>query len=217
MDVIILAGGKGSRMENNLPKALVLVKGKPILALQLDYLLKSEKIDKIILAIGYQADKVIEYINSHYQSSPIDFSIEEEPLDTGGAVKKALAKTKTDYVLVLNCDDITDIDISKLAEFKENTICVAHPQLPFGRVTEKNGYALFEEKPILDDWVNCGWYLFKKAELMSHLPDKGSLEYEVFPKIKLRLYKHQGFWKTLNTKKDIEEFEKIDLPAALSF
>lgn len=215
MDAIILAGGKGSRMEDNLPKALVMARGKPVLSFQLDYLLKSEKIDKIILAIGYQADKIIEYVNSHYPSAPIDFSVEKKLLGTGGAIKKALAKTNSDYVLILNCDDITDIDISKLAKLKENTICVAHPQLPFGRVMEKNGYAQFEEKPILDDWVSCGWYIFKRDELLSYLPEEGSLEYEVFPKIKLRLYKHQGFWKTLNTKKDVNEFEKIDLPAVL--
>ena len=92
---------------------------------------------------------------------------------------------------------------------------MAHPHLPFGRVLEKNGYAVFEEKPVLKDWVSCGWYVFNKQEMLNILPDKGMLEYEVFPKLKLRLFKHEGFWKPLNTRKDILEFEEIDLPDSL--
>jgi len=51
--------------------------------------------------------------------------------------------------------------------------------------------------------------------MLKILPDKGMLEYDVFPKIRLRLYKHKGFWKTFNTQKDVEEFEEAELPIAL--
>lgn len=216
MDAIILAGGQGSRMEDPLPKVLVKVKGKPVLSYQLDYLLKSGKIKNIILAIGHRAGEIINYVNANYDLSRVGFSVEDEPLGTGGAIKKAMLNIDSEFVLVLNCDDITDINLVKLERLKENTICVAHPRLPFGRVTEKNGYAVFEEKPMLSDWVSCGWYVFDKVRLLDNLPDKGSLEYEVFPKIKLRLYKHTGFWRTANSKKDISEFEKAELPKALT-
>jgi len=92
---------------------------------------------------------------------------------------------------------------------------VAHPQLPFGRILEKSGYAIFEEKPILKDWVSCGWYLLNRSEMLKILPDKGMLEYDVFPKIKLRLFKHEGFWRPLNTRKDVDEFEESELPEVL--
>ena len=216
MDAVILAGGQGSRMEDSLPKPLIKVKGKPILAYQLDYLLNSGKIEKIILSIGHRAGEVINYVNENYDTSKIIFSVEDEPLGTGGAIKQAMLKTDSEFVLVLNCDDITDIDLTKLDRLTGNTICVAHPRLPFGRVKEENGYAIFEEKPMLGDWVSCGWYVFDREELLKHLPDKGSIEYEVFPKIKLRLYKHTGFWNALNTKKDIVEFEKAELPSVLN-
>ncbi len=215
MDAIILAGGKGSRMESEGPKALVEVKGKAILAFQLDYLLKSKQINKIILSLGYLADEVIEYINLYFQGAPIKFAVEHEPLGTGGAIKLALAKANSDFVLVLNCDDITDIDLAKLNELKDNTICVAHPQLPFGLVKENNGYAEFLEKPILDDWVSCGWYVFNRQQLLDIIPDKSSIEYDVFPKIKLRIYKHEGFWQPINNKKDINRFEGCEFPESL--
>jgi len=212
MDVIILAGGKGTRMDDPKPKPLVEIKGKPILAYQLDYFLNSEEINQIILALGHRADEVIEFINSNYSAAPIKHSIESEPLGTAGAIKQALQHVQSDKVLVLNSDDLTDINLKNLKEYKENTICVANPQLPFGLVKENNGYATFEEKPVLQDWVSCGWYVFNKDELMELLPDKGSIEYDIFPKIKLRIHRHSGFWQPLNTKKDLNEFEQREMP-----
>ena len=214
MDAVIIAGGKGNRMEGYFPKALAIAKGRPILSYQINYLLKSG-INKIVLSLGYKAEEVIKYVKSNYPNAKIDYTIEKELLGTAGGLKLSLSKTESDYAIVLNCDDITDIDISKLQECRENTVCVAHPQLQFGRILEKDGYAIFEEKPMLKDWVSCGWYVFNKAEILKYLPDKGMLEYDVFPKIKLRLFKHEGFWKTLNTKKDILEFGKTELPDVL--
>jgi NDP-sugar pyrophosphorylase family protein len=214
MDAVIIAGGEGKRMGSGLPKALVKARGKSILEWQIDYLFKSG-IDKIILAIGHKAEDIIDYVNSNYPDKQIDFTVEKKLLGTAGAVKLAMQKCNSEFILVLNCDDITDIEIHELQKQGENTICVAHPNLPFGRVVETDGYAVFEEKPMLKDWVSCGWYLFNRKELLKILPDKGMLEYVVFPKIKLRLFKHNGFWKPLNTQKDVDEFEEIELPNSL--
>jgi len=215
MQAIILAGGKGNRMEDVLPKPLVKVKDKTILACQLDYLLNSKNIEKVILALGYKADEIIDYVKVNYPDYPIDFVVETEPLGTAGAFKLALTKANSDFILGLNCDDITDISIENLSKFGCNAICVAHPRLPFGLVDEENDYAVFIEKPLLNEWVSCGWYLFKCGELLPLLPIKGSLEYDVFPKLKLKLYKHEGFWRPLNTKKDLLEFDAEKLPEVL--
>ena len=210
MDAIILAGGKGSRMEDALPKPLVSIKERPLISYQINFL--ADKVDRIILALGYKAGEVVGFIQSEYPQYNIDFSVENKALGTGGAIKKALRMATSDRVLILNCDDLTDIDISELEKEKDNLICVTHPQLPFGLVKDDKGYASFEEKPTLEDWVSCGWYVFNKEEMLKLLPDVGSVEYEVFPKAKLKLYKHEGYWKALNTKKDVDEMEKSELP-----
>jgi NDP-sugar pyrophosphorylase family protein len=207
MDAIILAGGKGNRMEDVLPKPLVKVKDKAIIGHQLDYLLGTKKLDRITLSLGYKAEEIIDYVKANYPDYPLEFSLETEPLGTAGALRQALELVQSDIVLSLNCDDITDMDLEKLESFGANAICVTHPQLPFGLVSEENGYAKFIEKPILESWVSCGWYLFNKTDLLELLPAKGSLEYDVFPKLKLKVFKHEGFWQPLNTKKDILEFE----------
>ena len=209
MDAIILAGGKGTRMEDDLPKPLVPVKGKAIIEHQVDYLLSSGVIDHIIVSIGHRADEIILYLEQHFPAAPLLFSKEELPLGTAGAVKQALAHTTAEKNIVFNCDDIVDINLKDLGTNTEDTICVAHPRLPFGLVRSEDGYAQFEEKPRLADrWVSCGWYLFFTKNICAHAPDIGSLEYDVFPHMKLRVYEHVGFWQPLNTKKDIMEFEQ---------
>ena len=195
-------------MGDELPKALMPVRGKAIVDHQLEYLFSFPVIVNIVLAIGHRAQEIQEYISSHYPDRPITISIEERPLGTGGGLKLAMKKANSPRVLVLNGDDITDIPIDALETMSEHAICVAHPRLPFGRVLEQDGYAVFEEKPMLPDWISCGWYCFNREELLESLPDEGSLEYDVFPKTKLRVYYHEGMWRTLNSKKDIQAFEE---------
>ncbi|HRY60253.1 MAG TPA: nucleotidyltransferase family protein [Patescibacteria group bacterium] len=210
MDAIILAGGRSSRMEGALPKILVEVKDNPLISYQINYL--SDKVERIILALGYKAGDIVNYVQAKYPQYQIDFSVENSQLGTGGAIKKAMKMVKSDRVLVLNCDDLTDIDVAKLEGEKDNIICVAHPQLPFGLVKDEKGYAVFEEKPTLEDWVSCGWYVFNRNDMIDVLPDVGSIEYDVFPKIKLKLHKHEGYWRSFNTKKDVDAMEKEEMP-----
>lgn len=215
MDAIILAGGKGTRMEHELPKPLVPVKGKAILAYQLDYLCASDAVSNVILSLGHRADEVAVFVHDRYPRAPIVISREDKPLGTAGALRHAIRHATSDRVLVMNADDVTDIDLATLSRGNEHLLCVAHPRLPFGRVHERDGYALFEEKPLLADWVSCGWYVFNRNDILAILPTQGSLEYDVFPRLKLRLHKHEGFWRTANSKKDVEEFEAAELPGIL--
>ncbi|MEK7619577.1 MAG: NTP transferase domain-containing protein [Patescibacteria group bacterium] len=212
MDAIIIAGGKGSRMEIDVPKPLVIVRGKTLLEHQIDRLRASGVISQIILSLGHRADEIIDYIKNRYPTDTPIFSVETEFLGTAGGIKLALAHATTPMVLALNSDDILDIDLDRLAQCAQHTVCVAHPRLPFGRVSEIDGFATFEEKPLLPDWVSVGWYVFDREQIAPHLPEKGSLEYDVFPKIKLRMFPHEGFWCPLNTKKDIDTFEKGEEP-----
>jgi len=119
MDAIILAGGKSSRMEDPLPKILVKVRGKELISYQIEYL--SDKAEKIIISLGFQAEKIEAFVREKYPNRNIEFAIEKEPLGTGGGIKLAMNKVSSGKVLVLNCDDITDMDIKEL-EKKERCL-----------------------------------------------------------------------------------------------
>ncbi|WP_206810458.1 nucleotidyltransferase family protein [Paradesulfitobacterium ferrireducens] len=118
MEAIILAGGLGTRLRSvisELPKPMAPVGGKPFLAYLLQYLGR-ERVDKVILATGYLHEKVKDYFQHSYLGIEIDYSREIEPLGTGGAIQKALAKVEEKKVVVLNGDTYFDVNIVDLVQ-----------------------------------------------------------------------------------------------------
>src|SRR3989344_9543197 len=122
IEAIVLAGGLGKRMRpltEDIPKCLVSVAGKPLLDYQLERLRKAG-IEKIIVACGYKWEK----IKQIYGSSVI-YSVEKEPLGTGGAVKKALEHIDGKEFLVLNADDFSDANLKEFIKIGSNATAVA--------------------------------------------------------------------------------------------
>ncbi|MBI1888332.1 MAG: NDP-sugar synthase [Candidatus Spechtbacteria bacterium] len=218
MQAIILAGGKATRLPESakdIPKALVHVGGKPILAHQIDQLQQHGFFD-IRLARGYKAEQIISYVAGvklqHNQHS-IDWVIEREPLDTGGAIKLA-ARGLREPFLVLNGDILSDVHIENFAKKfsrnakMENAMVVAH--LPDARsygMIKKRGTKVLEflEKPVLpiSGYVNVGFYILSPHIFKNIEEKKFSIEKNVFPTLaaqgKLGYYIHRGFWTDAGT------------------
>lgn len=205
MEIIILAGGQAKRLRpitDGMPKCMVPINGKPTLQYHLDYLKKFKAIDKIVLACGYRWEK----IKQHYGDAFI-YSVEEEPLGTAGAVKRALEKIEGNEYIVLNADDINNVDINKLISAGGCATVISRFKSQFGIVELDNGLIKsFKEKPLLPYWANLGMHIFNKKV---KLPKSGSLESDILPKLaaagKLKAYKHTGYWITINTLKELEE------------
>ncbi len=206
-EAIILSAGEGKRLglSERVPKALVKINNKTLIDYQIEWLRKNG-IERIILTVNKkQFDAAKKELGNK-----VEYSVEEERVGTAGGVKNVLLNgmVSDDEFLVINIDDLTDIDLKKLAENGTNSISIARMKSPFGVVYINNKFVeKFEEKPLLDIWVNCGVYLLNK-EIIDKLPDNGDFEKDVFPNIKLKHYKHYGNWRTFNTQKDIEEAEK---------
>lgn len=206
MEMIILAGGLGKRLRplsDEIPKCMVPVNGKPLLDYQLERL-KGFDIGKIVVACGYKWEK----IRQHYGSRFV-YSVEEEPLGTAGALKLASGHIESEDFIVLNADDVTDVDMGRLWKMGSNTTAVAHFHSNFGIVDIEGSHIVqFREKPLLPYWANVGLHVLNKK---IRLPEKGSLEQDILPELakqgKLKAYMHEGFWKTVNTVKDLEEIE----------
>ena len=115
---IILAGGLGTRLRpltDETPKPLLPVKGKPILQHIIDNL-KKHKVDNIIISLGYKADQIQDYFKEgKHLGVNITYSIETEPLGTGGAIKEA-AKHLQKPFFALNGDNLADFDYTALAK-----------------------------------------------------------------------------------------------------
>lgn len=112
MEAIILAGGLGTRLRGavpDLPKAMAPVNGRPFLAYLLDGLIAGG-FDIAILAVGYMGNKIQEHFGHRYRSLPLRYSVEAEPLGTGGAIKLAATLTSTSTVFVANGDTYLELD-----------------------------------------------------------------------------------------------------------
>jgi D-glycero-alpha-D-manno-heptose 1-phosphate guanylyltransferase len=170
MEVIILAGGFGTRLKSvvpDLPKPMANVAGKPFLEILLNSLIKKGA-KRIILSVGYMANKIIDYFGNDFAGIEIIYEIENSPLGTGGAIYNALKKCTSDHVLVLNGDTFFDIDIL-LAEFtwqKNYTPlifgCLVSDTSRYGRLDiDKNNRIIgFKEKGESGSGlINAGGYL----------------------------------------------------------
>ncbi|MFZ9660644.1 MAG: nucleotidyltransferase family protein [Chitinophagaceae bacterium] len=120
---MIFAAGLGTRLKpftDQHPKALFPIHGKPLLQRNIEHL-KSHGIKDIIINIHHFADQIIDFIRIHDQFGiNISFSHEEEePLETGGGLKKAswfFADSNLPFV-VINADILSNIDLHKMHAF----------------------------------------------------------------------------------------------------
>lgn len=118
VQVIILAAGKGSRMRQDKPKALVELEGKPMVQHLLDSVRESGVDDEPIIVVGYQAGNVKEILGPDYT-----YVMQTEQLGTGHAVLSAreAAEGKAEMVLVLYADTplISGESIKQIVETQE--------------------------------------------------------------------------------------------------
>ena len=116
MQAIILAGGLGTRLQAacpGIPKVMAPVGSRPFLEILIDYL-ASEGVQSVILSVGYRHDAILEFFGSRHGAVSIAYAIEDSPLGTGGAIRKALAQVAEDAALVLNGDTFLRVDYRKL-------------------------------------------------------------------------------------------------------
>jgi D-glycero-alpha-D-manno-heptose 1-phosphate guanylyltransferase len=118
---IILAGGLGTRLRSavpDLPKPMAPIAGRPFLAYQLDYWIR-QGVDRFVLAVGYRHESIVAHFGGSYRGATIDYSIEREPLGTGGGLLLALdkvAQTRQPFLL-LNGDTYFEVELASLQEF----------------------------------------------------------------------------------------------------
>ena len=118
MEAIILAGGLGTRLRSvvsDVPKPMAPVDGEPFLNYILDEL-NYYNFNHVILCVGYKKEVIMDYYKDSYKNMKISYSIEEESLGTGGAIKKAMSLALDDMVFVLNGDTIFKVDFNRIKE-----------------------------------------------------------------------------------------------------
>jgi glucose-1-phosphate cytidylyltransferase len=111
-------------------------------------------------------------------------------------------------------DDVGNVDLDQLVSFHRQhgrlaTVTAVQIDLPYGVVEadESGRVSGFVERPPLPHWINGGFMLFERAALDYMAGgDEVSLESKVLPSLaeagELMMYRHRGFWQSMNTMKD---------------
>ena len=199
IDVVILAGGLGTRIRETLgdtPKLLAPVGGTPFLDLLIGRL-KYFGARRLILGLGHLAEKV----QAHLDAAPpegieVVLAIEPEPLGTAGALRFARYYINTEHVMVMNGDSFFAADLCEFATAhrsggtQASILCATVDDTArFGRldISDDGRVRAFLEKNLGQSGpgvINAGVYLFTSAMLdtIDEMPGP-SLERDVFEKL----------------------------------
>jgi D-glycero-alpha-D-manno-heptose 1-phosphate guanylyltransferase len=134
MEVIVLAGGLGTRLRSvvkEIPKCLAPIGGRPFLGYLLDWLV-NQGVNHVVFSVGYLREQVIDYVQSNAWPFTYDFAIEETPLGTGGGIRLALGKCNENQVFVVNGDTFFPVDL-KAMPFSHAVTLALKPMKDFDR------------------------------------------------------------------------------------
>lgn len=189
MQAVILAGGFGTRLKNvinDIPKPMAPIRNIPFLSYILNQLNK-QGFTKVVLAVGYLHEKISSFYGEKFKNIDLIYSIEDEPLGTGGCVKKAFDLLEDDYIYVINGDTMFDINFKDIKNPTNALIVCKYMKntARYGRILFNNGIITqFLEKGYEGEgYINGGIYLFKR-DIFKHfsLPNKFSMEKDFFEK-----------------------------------
>ncbi|MCX6807010.1 MAG: nucleotidyltransferase family protein [Candidatus Berkelbacteria bacterium] len=220
----ILAAGKGIKMRPftyEMPKAMLLVKGKPILEHTLETL-KNNGIQEAIILVGPKGEKIKEYFgDGSCFGIKISYIDEEKPSGTATPLKKAKTVLGSDPFLLIYGDVLAKINIREMIDFHEEnqsmmTMAITSVNEPgdWGVVNLRgNKIISFVEKPKkpgLSHLVNAGIFVLE-PEIFKYIPEKkfSRLENDVFPQLvqknKITGYLFEGKWFDVGTPENYEK------------
>jgi glucose-1-phosphate cytidylyltransferase len=174
------------------------------------------------LHLGEKGQPTIEFHNQrdhpHWQVTLADTGLHTEKASRIAQVSDHI---QAERFFVSYGDDVSDVDLTALVAFhrahgKLATLTGIQVNLDYGVVEadETGRVQGFVERPRLPYWINGGYMLFEAAALdLMRQGDDVNLETQVLPQLaaagQLMVYRHAGFWKSMNTMKDNIELEQL--------
>ncbi len=226
--VILLAGGKGTRMRElteTIPKPMVEIGDMPVLSHLMNIFNNFQQFS-FLIATGYKSKLIQEY----YESSDLVNTIDTgEETNTGGRVFK-LKDSLEDKFIVTYGDGLANVNISELINFHDShnkiaTITVTNPVSRFGLVEfEQNKLVTkFIEKPKLDGYINIGFMVFDKS-VLNYLDSNSVLETDPLMNLakdsELMAFTHNGYFEPMDTYREylqLNEYWESGNPPWMNF
>ena len=222
MKVVILAGGKGTRIReysSKIPKPMVKVNGIPIIVHIMKHY-SNYGFDDFIIALGYKGNIIRNYFKKNKLPWNINFVNTGLNSMTGGRIKMLKSIIGNNTFMMTYGDGVSNVNLKKLVNFhKKNkkliTMTAVRPPARFGAIKlSGNSVKFFKEKSKLDEgWINGGFFVVE-PEFIKLIKDNDTyLEREPLEKLvkikQLVAYKHNGFWQCMDTLRDKILLNKI--------
>ena len=230
MKVIILAGGKGTRLTEETiikPKPMVMVGDKPIISHIIEIYTKYGFND-FLIAAGYKYKIILKYFKKkNFKNFKVQVINTGKETQTGGRLFKLKKHLKHQRFMLTYGDGLSDINIKKLISYhnkkrKMVTMTVVRPPARWGYVkTLGDKIKSFEEKNATNEgWINGGFMVIE-PEIFEKFNYKNTTIFEkdiltkVAKKKELIAFKHKSFWQCMDTLRDkitLNDFYKKDAP-----
>ncbi len=220
MKVVILAGGSGTRAypyTEYLPKPMMPVGGKPIL-LRVMEIYARQGFMEFVLSVGYRKEVILDYFEGRSLGWTVDIVDTGVQTDTGGRIH-GCRHLLGDTFMATYADGLSDVVLADLLDFHRRagrlaTITSVPLRSQYGTIeADAEGVIQdFREKPVLrEHWINAGFFVMEKRIFDHWLGE--NLERDVFPNLlpgrHLATYRHDGFFKSMDTYKDQQEIEAM--------
>jgi len=231
MKVIIIAGGKGTRiMEETVvkPKPMVEIAGKPILW-HIMNIFSVQGFNDFLISTGYLHEVIADWIdrdNEMIDSNGNKFNVQDfytgEDTQTGGRIGEIMKKYPGERFLATYGDGLANISIRKLINFHNlnsrlATVTAVRPPARFGYMQINDGLVShFGEKNQADEgWINGGFFILE-PEVADYIvspiePFESGALTRLAQQSQLSAYQHFGFWQPMDTLREKIELEKIAL------
>ena len=222
MNVVILAGGQGSRISEytkTIPKPMIKVNGKPIILRIMNHFSKWGYTN-FYIALGYKGEEIKKFFKNKKKDWNINLIDTGKKTMTGGRLKRLKKYLGKDNFLMTYGDGVSNVNLKKLVNFhKRNkklvTLTAVRPPARFGYLKIKGNLVnYFKEKSATDEgWINGGFFVINPKFLKYIKDDQTFLEKEPLEKItkkkQLSAYKHKSFWHCMDTIRDKRKLDKI--------
>jgi len=220
MKAVILCGGKGTRsypFTEYFPKVMMPINGSPILV-HLMRIYAAQGCTRFVLAAGYRKEMLYDYFEGRFPNWSIEIVDTGEESDTGERIRRCAPYVGSRFFATYG-DGLGNVDLQSLLASHSRAGCLA----TLTAVPLRSQYGLvicqpdgrvgrFDEKPLVRGyWINAGYFVFEK-QVFDHWMGT-TLETAILPALakegQLFAFRHEGFWKSMDTSKDQQEMEQL--------
>jgi glucose-1-phosphate cytidylyltransferase len=220
VEVVILCGGKGTRsypFTEYFPKPMMPISGTPILV-HIMRLYAHQGFTRFVLAAGHRMEILHDYFEGRFHDWKVQIVDTGQESDTGERIRRCQPHLGDTFFATYG-DGIGNIRLADLLAFHRKasglaTVTSVPLRSQYGTVLSDGSgrVSQFVEKPVIrEHWINAGFFVFEKRVFDAW--EGTNLENDILPALVRRgemyAYRHEGFWKSMDTSKDQQELERL--------